>query len=1412
MGKLLHVRRALSPIIATVILIAIVLAGGLLTFAVYNNFFMVESQKTQVDFEVLELYKNSYEPKIAFVATLKNTGNKPIILLTVKLHNESDYTIPTVTSSKPLDPGKSVSILLTDSTTPAIHADWYIVGNFYTVQIIKAVASDGGSFSHITTVMCKGTGCGGTPTGPSSGGNLTGTTPTWGEGQSLLVFGQEGLDDSALGNVVTISASPAKSYTYDNVPVIMVVKRGAVVRYEYSSIIQRSVPNSRYRLEEVDGPASPVNVTAPVLIIIGKYVRQWPITFYERGLWNIKGAISDKIVLKIGGLGVKYSQMPYTYWADEGTISFSYVSPFGEWSQNETLYWSELYDGAWTAWAGGDQHTFEHCGLIGGRYSLNVKKPENFTHTYIMYISTSGWSHTVYSDPEGLSNYHHISGLRVKLQLSKPYYLASSVANFKADLPGSTDATVAFYHGFGDTLMVDGSYTIPANEPITTNWGAMVKSPRTGDRSTYVIWALIGSGDFATTWAYTIGYQNGVKFYGVPSNVDGHPVDGYDQLCERALTITSSSGGTTDPAPGSYWYSDKAEVSAIPDSGYVLDKWILDGSEVAPSNKIVMTMNAIHTLQAVFVKASSVSTSTLTLTSTGGTITPQPDKYIMKTGARFTATALQTSGYVFKKWVLDGVDNGADDTIAVTVDRDHTLQAVFEPLLQLTIQTTFGGTTCPSPGTYFYEKGRYVKVAAAPGSWDIKFHWELNGVNVGSDNPIKVTINQSCTLKAVFDAVRLTIDASAGGSTNPGLGTYAIATGKNVTIKAFSDPGFKFVCWRVDGVDDGSNTTLTITMNMNHTVYAYFAKALTLSIITTEGGTTSPEPGTYACLRSDKLSITAIPSPGYAFEEWIYDEYYPDGSNYPDTFTDNPLTLTMYENCTLQPIFTLVGNVENCDIESPHPYPNNYDNTWIITRAGATQIKVHFQYIEVECWYDRVYVMNATGYEVQRYSDFYTDIWSPWVVGDTLKVRLKSDASVNYDGFVIDQIAWTNAPPPEFNFSISVSPESVVTLREKPATIGVSVSLTTSIQDEVSLSVSGLPAGASAQFKPSKEMPPFVSTLSIYTSESTPIGVYNITVTATSENIRKNSFFLLDVRESSKVTFKAMFQYHGSCRNATGRDAWILQVDDDWYLVQQLPVTYYWYVGSTHTFAWYDLALDETPDFSSPAGSVDTMYNWTRTEGLSTEREGTITAAPGGGEVVAYYSRRIYVNINLFPGSYESYLGSNVGTNSTPSTGWYLEGTTFTAISSTDECIPGYWVVGGQTVQGDSSTVWDAGNIEHFFKIKLTICVVDTNNNGLEGVNINITTGGQTLRLCSNDAGYIIVYLPTSSWNGPPYWIASFTGNAPASAVVPGVTYNFMRWQSGGGALKYGTTSITESITNIDDINSVFWYVVYQKP
>ena len=34
--------------------------------------------------------------------------------------------------------------------------------------------------------------------------------------------------------------------------------------------------------------------------------------------------------------------------------------------------------------------------------------------------------------------------------------------------------------------------------------------------------------------------------------------------------------------------------------------------------------------------------------------------------------------------------------------------------------------------------------------------------------------------------------------------------------------------------------------------------------------------------------------------------------------------------------------VESYVVESAHPYTNNYDNTWTITKSDATQIRVHF--------------------------------------------------------------------------------------------------------------------------------------------------------------------------------------------------------------------------------------------------------------------------------------------------------------------------------------------------------------------------------------------------------------------------------------------------------------------------------------
>lgn len=78
-----------------------------------------------------------------------------------------------------------------------------------------------------------------------------------------------------------------------------------------------------------------------------------------------------------------------------------------------------------------------------------------------------------------------------------------------------------------------------------------------------------------------------------------------------------------------------------------------------------------------------------------------------------------------------------------------------------TIMTADGGTTDPAPGTHVYSVDTNVSVTAIPElGYDLS-HWELDGVNVGSDNPCSVIMNADHTLHVVFmvhEPVTWTVD------------------------------------------------------------------------------------------------------------------------------------------------------------------------------------------------------------------------------------------------------------------------------------------------------------------------------------------------------------------------------------------------------------------------------------------------------------------------------------------------------------------------------------------------------------------------------------------------------------------------------------------------------------------------------
>jgi hypothetical protein len=95
------------------------------------------------------------------------------------------------------------------------------------------------------------------------------------------------------------------------------------------------------------------------------------------------------------------------------------------------------------------------------------------------------------------------------------------------------------------------------------------------------------------------------------------------------------------------------------------------------------------------------------------------------------------------------------------------------------------------------------------------------------------------------------------------------------------------------------------------------------------------------------------------------------------------------------------GQIESYSLESPHPYPNNYNNSWTITKSGASKIRVQFSYIETETNYD--FVTTSAGDSLHGR---YTNLWSNWSNGSSITVSLTSDVSVQYSGFRIDKIEY----------------------------------------------------------------------------------------------------------------------------------------------------------------------------------------------------------------------------------------------------------------------------------------------------------------------------------------------------------------------------------------------------------------------
>lgn len=147
------------------------------------------------------------------------------------------------------------------------------------------------------------------------------------------------------------------------------------------------------------------------------------------------------------------------------------------------------------------------------------------------------------------------------------------------------------------------------------------------------------------------------------------------------LQITASTGGSTSPSPNPYIHPKNTvvQVTALPEAGYMLDHWELDGISVSTASSYSVLMDIDHELLAVFVEVPPPPPGkhNLTISTTvGGTTTPEAATWEFNEGTTIQVSAEPDNEHSFDHWELDGVTAKANP-ISILMDKDKNLLAIF---------------------------------------------------------------------------------------------------------------------------------------------------------------------------------------------------------------------------------------------------------------------------------------------------------------------------------------------------------------------------------------------------------------------------------------------------------------------------------------------------------------------------------------------------------------------------------------------------------------------------------------------------------------------------------------------------------------------------------------------------------------
>ncbi|MBR5677506.1 MAG: chitobiase/beta-hexosaminidase C-terminal domain-containing protein [Paludibacteraceae bacterium] len=406
----------------------------------------------------------------------------------------------------------------------------------------------------------------------------------------------------------------------------------------------------------------------------------------------------------------------------------------------------------------------------------------------------------------------------------------------------------------------------------------------------------------------------------------------------KATFYQKLSNGTWNYLSATETIAETLEFDVAEDGEYILE--LQPYYEVSTGNYLLIS-RYFDCQVLVFTK----NTFTVTVTATaGGTIDPEElaDGVEYAEGYTINVSAYPEEGYYFEQW-SDGV-TGYPRTLYV--DGDITLQAIFKPLVTLTVSSNDESMGYVEVSDNYYDdlgSGVYTFI---PGT-----EVQLNAIQVSGYEFIKwsddvLTYNRSfiitenVTLQAIFDVEDTSVPTHFVDiySFNEDMGTVNNVSGywkegKSFEVTATPKPGFRFVKWSDENTE---NPRIFTVGTADIEIYATFeAETYTLKLIAGEGGSVDPSTEVTDIAYGEKKAIKALADPGYEFLKW--------SDNIP--FAERQITivqdctLTAYFQATIVPItqftFALGTNIGNGTVTSSIPEGDYDPDTEITVTANA---------------------------------------------------------------------------------------------------------------------------------------------------------------------------------------------------------------------------------------------------------------------------------------------------------------------------------------------------------------------------------------------------------------------------------------------------------------------------------------------